>query len=88
MHEHSVIAGLIRKLQEIAESEGVDRIHSLTVRLGALCHLSPDHFREHFLHESRGTAAENASLLINVSDDISDANAQEVLLESIELDPL
>jgi len=57
----------------------------VTVKVGVLSHISPEHFREHFLHASRGTVAEEAQLHTEVLTDVTDPHAQEVLLESIEV---
>ncbi len=48
--------------------------------------MSADHFREHFAQASKGTIADGASLEIEVSTDIGDANAQELFLQSIEVE--
>jgi hydrogenase nickel incorporation protein HypA/HybF len=48
--------------------------------------MSPDHFREHFNESSRGTIGEGAILEIEQSSDIFHANAQELLLRSIEVE--
>ena len=55
MHEMSLMADLLRKVERIAEEHGRGRIVRLTVRLGALSHFSPSHFREHFDRASAGT---------------------------------
>ena len=85
MHEMSLMADLLRKVERIAEEQGPGRIVRLTVRLGALSHFSPSHFREHFDRVSAGTKAEGAALDIHTSSDIGDPRAQDVLLESVEL---
>jgi hydrogenase nickel incorporation protein HypA/HybF len=58
------------------------------VKLGALSHFSPDHFREHFEQASRGTVAEGASLEIELLTDISDPRAQDVIVESVDIEEL
>jgi hydrogenase nickel incorporation protein HypA/HybF len=85
MHEMSLMADLLRKVERIAEEHGRGRIVRLTVRLGALSHFSPSHFREHFDRASAGTMAEGATLDIHTSSDIGDPRAQDVLLETVEL---
>ena len=47
--------------------------------------MSPDHFREHYDESSNGTTAEGAELKIELSEDINDPNAQEILLRDIEV---
>jgi hydrogenase nickel incorporation protein HypA/HybF len=76
---------LVRKLVSVAEEEG-SRIARVRVRLGALSHLTPDHFREHFDDAARGTPAEGAAVEAVLSDDPREPNAQGVLLESVDLE--
>ncbi|HXV27750.1 MAG TPA: hydrogenase maturation nickel metallochaperone HypA [bacterium] len=86
MHESYLIAGLMKKLETVARDERAKKISGIKVKLGALSHMSKDHFREHFEHASKNTVAEGASLEIQEMTDIHDANAQEIILESIELE--
>lgn len=85
MHEFSLINDLMRKITSVALEQRTRKVVGLTVKLGALSHISPDHFREHFIHASRGTVAEGARLHIEVLTDVTDPQSQEVLLESIEV---
>lgn len=85
MHEFSLVSHLIQKVSSLAFEQGATRVNGLTIRLGALSHISADHFREHFTHASRGTIAEGAQLTIHVMHDEADPMAQEVVLESIEV---
>jgi hydrogenase nickel incorporation protein HypA/HybF len=86
MHELSLMVDLIRKVESIALEQGASRVLGVKVRLGALSHISPDHLREHFAHASCGTAAEGAWLDVEVLSDATDPNAQEVILESVEVE--
>ena len=45
-----------------------------------------EHFGEHFRHSSAGTRAEGARIDATLSDDPAHANAQDVLLESVEVE--
>ncbi|MFN3284293.1 MAG: hydrogenase maturation nickel metallochaperone HypA, partial [Pseudothermotoga sp.] len=85
MHESSLINNLIRKITSVALEQRARKVVGLTVKLGALSHISPDHFREHFIHASRGTVAEGARLHIEVLSDVTDPQSQEVQLEGIEV---
>ena len=85
MHEFSLIKDLIHKITTIAREQHASKIISVTVKLGALSHISPDHFRDHFVLASRGTVAEVAQLNIEVQTDINDSQSQEVLIENIEV---
>ncbi len=85
MHEFSLSTALIHKITSIAHDQRARKVIGVTVKLGALSHISPDHFREHFIHASRRTVAEDAQLTIKVMTDITDPQSQEVLLENIEV---
>lgn len=86
MHEASLMANLMRRLDEIAKAERARRVVGLSVWLGALSHLSAEHFAEHFEQAAAGTIAEGAQLDVMVSDDLQDADAQEIVLESVEVE--
>lgn len=85
MHELSLIADLIRKVIAIAHEEGATKVLGATITLGALCHLSASHLREHFAHVARGTIAEGAHLEITLLTDVRDPRAQEIVLERVEI---
>ena len=86
MHETGIVRDLVGRLEEAARAEGAVRITRVEVRLGALSGFSPEHFREHFEDESRGTLAEGAALDVTVSADPADPHAQSVLLRGMDLD--
>ncbi len=86
MHEASLMKNLMRRLDEIAAAEKAKRITSVSVWLGAMSHMSPTHFTEHFEESSAGTIAEGATLDIVVSDDTNDDNAQKILVRSVTVD--
>jgi hydrogenase nickel incorporation protein HypA/HybF len=86
MHESSLVAGLIGRLEALSREQGSARIVSVKVRLGALSHISAEHFRGHFDQAARGTVAEGASLDVEALTDIRDASAQDVVLESVEVE--
>lgn len=86
MHEASLIRSLIRKVGSLADAEDANKVMTVRVWLGALSHMSADHFREHFEEEAKGTVADGALLEIEVSTDIGDPNAQDLLLRSIEVE--
>ena len=52
----------MRRIDEIAKAERARRIVGVSVRLGALSHMSAEHFCEHFERASDGTLAEGARL--------------------------
>ena len=86
MHEASLIANLLRKITAIAHEQQASKVVGVHVSLGALSHISPDHLREHFVHAAHGTVADGAQLEIAVHTEPSDPLAQEVWLDSIEVE--
>jgi hydrogenase nickel incorporation protein HypA/HybF len=85
MHELSLVADLMRKMIAIASEEGAAKVIGATIKLGALCHLSAAHLCEHFARAARGTVAEGAQLEIKILTDVHDPHAQEIVLESVEV---
>lgn len=86
MHEASLMKGLMSRLNRIAEAEGAVRVTAVDVWLGALSHMSRDHFMEHFAHAAAGTLAEGADVHAVVSEDTDDPNAQTIILQSVEVE--
>lgn len=85
MHEASLMKDLMRKIETVAHEQKASRVMGISVRLGALSHMSASHFREHFVVASQGTIAEGADLNIKVLTDLNDVHAQEIVLESVEI---
>ena len=81
MHERSLVADLVRRVEEVA---GPDRVTRVRVRLGTLCHLSPEHLRGHFATAAAGSAAAGAELVVEQGTDIADPLAADLVLESID----
>lgn len=77
---------LISKIETLVKENNARRAVLVDVWLGALCHMSPDHFTEHFEESSPGSLAEGARLKIVLSEDINDPNAQQILLRNIEVE--
>jgi hydrogenase nickel incorporation protein HypA/HybF len=86
MHELALINNLLAKIDTVVKSHGGKRAVAVEVWLGALSHLSKDRFADYFEQFSRGTTAEGAWLDIELSDDMDDPNAQQVLLKNIEVE--
>ena len=86
MHETHLIHDLMRKVEAIARDQNARKVVSVKLRLGALCHMSAEHFREHFDEESKGTIADGARLEVDVSTDEDDPQAQDIMLESVEVE--
>lgn len=85
MHEFHLMNQLMNKIFALAEEQKAARVTKVSVKLGALSHLSPSHFKEHFDIAAKGTIAENAEIDAEESDDLSDPNAQVVVLKSIDI---
>ncbi len=85
MHEDSLMADLLNKIEAVARDNGGGRVVSIRVKFGALSHITRELFEEHFLMKTRGTPVEGARLKVEQMTDTADPNAQEIMLESIEL---
>jgi hydrogenase nickel incorporation protein HypA/HybF len=85
MHEFSLMADLLRKIEQVAADNGASRVVKVRVWLGALSHITPEHFREHFEDGVRGTVADGAELEVETSDDESHPEAQQILLKSLDV---
>ena len=48
MHERALTRDLLRKIEEVARAGGATRVTRVSVRLGALAHLTPEHFEAQF----------------------------------------
>ena len=88
MHERALMDDLIRKIADVARENGGMRVTRISVRLGALSHFTPAHFREHFADASRGTPAEGAEVTAVLEQDAQAPTATGVVLESVEIEPL
>jgi hydrogenase nickel incorporation protein HypA/HybF len=86
VHETPLVRDIVHRIEDLARSTGARRVTAARIWLGALSHLSPEHFREHFSIEARGTPAAEARLDIELSDDPDHPDAQQIRLESIDLD--
>ena len=86
MHEKAVMDDLMRTIESQARAEDARRVTRIRVRLGALSHFSPTHFREHFEDASRGTLAEGAEVIAELGVDPTEPEAQGVVLESIDVE--
>ena len=86
MHEAHLINDLIHRIEQVARDEKARRVTGVAVWLGALSHMSEEHFIDHFEQAAAGTVAEGARLDITVSDDAGHAHAQDLRLESVEVE--
>lgn len=86
MHERALMNDLMREIEDVARADGASRVTKIEVRLGALSHFTPEHFREHFVDASRGTLAEGAVVAATLATSIDDPKASGVVLESVEVE--
>jgi len=86
MHERSLIIDLIKKVESIARENGALKVTVIRIKLGALTHTSPEHFREHFEPLAAGTVADGSELDFIVSMDMDDPYAQDIVIDSIEIE--
>jgi hydrogenase nickel incorporation protein HypA/HybF len=85
MHELTLLADIMRKVEGVADGEQAQRVTAVHLRLGALAHISPDHLREHFEQAAQGTRAEGARVEIEEGHDLDDPHAQDIMLTSVEV---
>lgn len=85
MHEKSLIRDLLNQIEMLTGPERTPPVVKITIQIGALAGISPDHFRYHFERESAGTIAEHAELQINYIEDTTDPRAPYVHLKSLEV---
>jgi hydrogenase nickel incorporation protein HypA/HybF len=86
MHERALMSDLLRRIEAEGPAGGSARVTRVRVRLGALSHFTVERFREHFEDAARGTLAEGADVEAELRTDPTEAEAQGVVLESIELE--
>jgi len=85
MHEQATIRDLVRTVENVAAENDATRVVRIKVRLGALSHFTPEHFLEHWQDATGGTIAEGSKVDAELSEDLTDPNAQGVVLEDIEI---
>ena len=85
MHEQATIRDLVAKVEEIARENDAKHVVRIRVRLGALSHFTPEHFLEHWQDATGGTIAEGSKVDAELSEDLTDPNAQGVVLEDVEI---
>jgi hydrogenase nickel incorporation protein HypA/HybF len=86
MHEKHLTEDLVHRLEALAAEEGGSQVTRIRVRLGALSHFTPEHFREHFVEAAAGTVAEGAAVEAELDSDPTAPGAQGVVLETVELE--
>jgi hydrogenase nickel incorporation protein HypA/HybF len=84
MHEQRLMTDLVAEVARIASFERARPV-CVRVRLGALSHFTPQHFREHWEDATRGTPFEGCAVETHEDGDPTAHAAQTVVLESIDL---
>jgi hydrogenase nickel incorporation protein HypA/HybF len=85
MHEQATIRDLVATVLHVAADNDAKRVVRIKVKLGSLSHFTPEHFEEHWVDASAGTIAEGCKVEAELSEDLTDPNAQGVVLEDIEI---
>lgn len=85
MHEQSLIDNLMKKILALAAKENAAQVTKVRVKLGAMSHMSAEHFKEHFDISAADTLAENAEIEAEESTDLQDPDAQKIILKSIDV---
>ena len=62
MHETALVRDVVHRVEDLARSTGARRVTGAKVWLGALSHLSAEHFREHFAIEARHYARRRSGI--------------------------
>jgi hydrogenase nickel incorporation protein HypA/HybF len=86
VHEKALMQDVMREIRARAGGEGASRVTRVRVRLGALSHFTPAHFREHFEDAARDTLAEGAEVDAELRTDPTEPAAQGVVLVSIDVE--
>jgi hydrogenase nickel incorporation protein HypA/HybF len=86
VHEKALMQDVMREIQARADAEGASRVTRVRVRLGALSHFTPAHFREHFEDAARDTLAAGAEVDAELGTDPTEPTAQGVVIESIDVE--
>ena len=83
MHESSLIADLIAKVEDAAKENNATKVVAIDLSFGALEPAGPEHLREHFAAAAPGTIVEGAELRITRD---PDPLSSGVNLQSLELE--
>ncbi len=86
MHEMTLLNDLLKKVREVAKSEQGKRVKSISVWLGAMSHISADHFKEHFDWATKDSDLDGVPLNIETSTDAFHPQAQDILLKSVDIE--
>lgn len=85
MHEAALFRDLHLALARLARDHPADRIVRATVRLGPLGHVAPETLRSAWATITEGTGADGAELVVETTEDLTDAAAGGLVLASVAL---
>jgi hydrogenase nickel incorporation protein HypA/HybF len=83
MHEEALLHDLRRKLDEVAVASRADRIARVRIRVGALCHVTPESLRRRWPLMVAGSPASDATLEVEAATDTSSPTARDVVLVDV-----
>jgi len=86
MHERKMFEDFMKQIEAVARQENATRVTVVRAKIGALSHLTPEHFREHFLEASRGRLAEGARIEVETIPGITHPLARDLVLDSLDLE--
>lgn len=86
MHEAALMKDLMARIEQVAADNDATRVTTIEVWLGALSHMTPEHFAEHFNDVAPGSCAEGARVVTEASQDIHHPQAQGVVLKRVEVE--
>jgi hydrogenase nickel incorporation protein HypA/HybF len=86
MHEHALMADIMREILKTAEAQNARVVTGVSVWLGPLSHMTAEHFAEHFEDAAAGTIAAGATITATTSTDIHHPHAAGVMIEGIEIE--
>lgn len=86
MHEEAMLRDVVRKAEEVARTEGPARVTRVRLWVGARSHLGGPELKERWADAVRGTALSGAEVEVETSTDHRDANAERVILRSLDVD--
>ena len=85
MHEAGLVRDLVRRADAVVTAEQAERASSVTVRVGALSHLSAERLRSYFGPASRNTTLEGADLVVEIDGDPAAPDAMDLVLVAVEV---
>ena len=85
MHELTLVTSLCARAEAAAHQAGAEQVTALSIRLGALTHLSPELLRDHLARASAGSILEGARVDVTVGTDPSAPGAQDIELLNLQV---